>query len=53
MFKPSFMSGFSVLFILVIECTEDQILIPAMGHNHTEVPTQPGLLPRSDLEPDV
>lgn len=43
--------GFPVLlFILVTECSEDQVLIPAVSYRHTEVPTYPGLFPRGDLE---
>lgn len=51
--EPSFMSGFSVLFILVTECSEGQVLTLATGHSHTEVPTCPGLFPRSDLKTNV
>lgn len=43
------MSGFPVWIVLTTECSEGQVLVPAMGHSHIRVPTYPGLFPRSDL----
>lgn len=47
------MSGLPVRIILITECSEGQVLVPAMGHSHIRVPKYPGLFPRRYLEPNA